>query len=103
MKNRYQVIIGRHREGKTTYEKGQIVESESDLCLKFVGKFTDLGPVHEDEPKPKRKAKPVVEEVDDEEEIAEEVEEEKPAPKAKAKKKKAVAKKAAETDDDWED
>lgn len=104
MKNRYQVIVGQHHEGKVVYKAGQIVESESDLCKRFAGKFTDLGPVHEEQvAKRPSKSKPVVD-VDEDEEDIEEVES-KPKAKAKATSKKSKSKKDAgpptEDDDDW--
>ena len=100
--NQFRVIIGRHIEPlggreKRTYNKGEIVHSDKDLCALFAHKFEALGPVPEAVPPARSQVAPV--EATDERVIlasAEPVEADpptKPARKVKTKKRA----------DDWDD
>ena len=62
--NQFKVIVGRHIESlgareKRTYEQGEIVHSEKNLCALFAHKFQAMGPVPEVAPPPAVVPEPV--------------------------------------------
>jgi hypothetical protein len=45
MAHRFKLIAGMHAQGGAVYRKGDIIESDQNLCQVLVNKFEDLGPV----------------------------------------------------------
>lgn len=89
---KYKLIGGGHRQDGVDYKRGDIIETNMDLCALFQNKFIDLsgGPDIEEKSAvkisaPSPEAPPVIEQNEEEDDTEEDVEEEAHKPRKRRK------------------